>query len=302
MLKRLALWKYGIAVVIILGCCVYVTRQDQKTRDEYEEKCSQLNASTLPPSGHHENCDEGAENAARHLPRWFGIFRWPEGITTWAILLTLFVIADQTAQIRKSAEAALTSADAARTQIKVMETQAGHMESQIREMQTQTAVAKTSAENALLNTKALINAERPWIVINVESPTPNQFNFIIENVGRTPAHVKSIWASWIPTRRGERLEIPSDDETEEPIMGFSSYLLPPTASQIAFRFNIEEMNQRGGFFPTHELRFYGRILYSDILQSEGSPLHETKWLYWQIPVEGALPFADPAHPEHNGYT
>jgi hypothetical protein len=51
-----------------------------------------------------------------------------------------------------------------------------------------------------------------------------------------------------------------------------------------------------------ELRFYGRIIYSDILQPDGSPLHETRWLYWQIPVEGATPFPDPHYFGHNRYT
>jgi hypothetical protein len=104
MLKRIASWKYGIPVLIILGGCVYVSHQDQRTRDQYEQKCNQLNASTVPPSAHQEDCDKGAENAARHLPRWFRIFSWPEGITTWAILLTLFAIAEQTSQTRRSAD------------------------------------------------------------------------------------------------------------------------------------------------------------------------------------------------------
>jgi hypothetical protein len=113
MLRRVLSWKYVIAVVVILGFSVYVARQDQETRDEYEQKCQQLNAGAVPPSPHYEDCDKGADSAARHLPRWYRVFSWPEGITTWAILLTLLGIADQTAQTKKSAEAALISAKAA---------------------------------------------------------------------------------------------------------------------------------------------------------------------------------------------
>jgi len=116
MLKRLLLWKYFIAVVVILGCCVYVSRKDQEARDEYEQKCSQFNASALPPSGHQEDCDKGAEDAARHLPRWYRVFSWPEGMTTWAILLTLLVIAEQTNQTKRAALATEESVGAIRRQ------------------------------------------------------------------------------------------------------------------------------------------------------------------------------------------
>ncbi len=119
MLKKIALWKYGIAVILVLGCCVYVSRQDQEARDQYEQKCSQLNASAVPLSSHHKDCDKGAENAARHLPRWYRVFGWPEGITTWAILLTLLVIADQTAQTKRAAIAAEDAASATRRQSEI---------------------------------------------------------------------------------------------------------------------------------------------------------------------------------------
>lgn len=107
MLKRLVAWRYGIAVVVILGGSVYVSRQDQKIRDQYKHKCGQLNAVAASPTSHHEDCDAGAANAARYLPRWYQVFAWPEGITTWGILLTLIVIAEQTAQTRVAAQAAL---------------------------------------------------------------------------------------------------------------------------------------------------------------------------------------------------
>lgn len=120
MLKRLVSWKYGIAVVLILGCSIYVSRQDQKTRDEYETKCNQIKAVTVSQGTHQEDCDKGAEDAARHLPRWYRVFGWPEGITTWAILLTLLVIADQTAQTKRAAIATEDAAKAAMDSVEVI--------------------------------------------------------------------------------------------------------------------------------------------------------------------------------------
>lgn len=159
------------------------------------------------------------------------------------------------------------------------------------------------------DTAAMARAERPWIVIDVESPAPNQFNFIATNTGRIPADVKSIWTTSIATKRGEKLEIPVDEKTGESHMNTPPCLIPPAASQIVFRCNIDEMDKRGVFGRNQtfslgftDLRFYGRIIYSDILQPESAVPHETKWLYWQVPIQGALPFPDPTHPKHNTYT
>jgi hypothetical protein len=41
---------------------------------------------------------------------WFDFFRWPNGTTAWAIILTLIAIAEQTGQTRKAADAAFLNA------------------------------------------------------------------------------------------------------------------------------------------------------------------------------------------------
>jgi hypothetical protein len=168
--------------------------------------------------------------------------------------------------------------------------------------------AKAGAEAALLNAQAVINAERAWIVIDVESPAPNQFNFIATNTGRIPADVKSIWATSIVTKNREKLNVPIDEKTGESLINTPPCLIPPNAKQIVLRCNIDEMDKHGTFGRNltfsrgfAELRFYGRILYSDILQPAESAPYETKWLYWQVPIQGALPFPDPIYPEHNSY-
>jgi len=159
------------------------------------------------------------------------------------------------------------------------------------------------------DTQAMVRAERPWIVIDVESPSPNQFNFIATNTGRTPADVKSIWANAIITKRGDTLEIPPEEKTSDSLLSNPPCLIPPTAGQVVFRCNIDQMEKAGVFGRNMtfaqgfvELRFYGRIIYSDVLQPESAIPHETKWLYWQVPIQGALPFQDPMYPKHNTYT
>jgi hypothetical protein len=120
MLRRIFAWKYIVAVIAIIGFSVYVSHEDQKTRDQYEKRCTQLSARPITPAAHSEDCDKGADNAARHLPRWYRMFGWPEGITAWAILLTLFAIVEQTSATKDATNAAYGSLTFAEAQFELM--------------------------------------------------------------------------------------------------------------------------------------------------------------------------------------
>ena len=85
-------------------------------------------------------------------------------------------------------------------QIVEMRRQLGAMQEQITEMSKQTTVleksveiGQKSADAALLNAKAVINSERPWMMIEVSRPdnTPEfgTLTFTAQNRGRTPAEV-----------------------------------------------------------------------------------------------------------------
>jgi len=113
MFKKVLAWKYGIAIAFILVAAYATARKDEKTRDQYEQECNQLYARTVSPASHSEDCDIGADKAARNLPLRYHLFAWPEGITVWAILLTLFAIAEQTNQTRRAADAGAETANAA---------------------------------------------------------------------------------------------------------------------------------------------------------------------------------------------
>jgi hypothetical protein len=219
MLKRILSWKYLIAVVIVLGGCIYVSRQDQKTRDQYEQNCNQLNASALPPSGHYEDCDKGAENAARHLPRWYRVFGWPDGITTWAILLTLVAIAEQTSQTRRAADATADSANAAYGSVMFAEAQFELMKEERR--------ARIS-----------INARG----IQVEDPDSEYWNLMtsieIRNLGQTRAFIKKTGGEFVIRADGE--ERPKNDDLSSLYLS-EEYVDPSTAPVVValHQFNLE---------------------------------------------------------------
>jgi hypothetical protein len=191
MLKRILLWKYPIAALLVLGGCVFVSRQDQETRDKYEQKCSQFNASAIPPTRHQEDCEEGAEDAARHLPRWYRIFGWPEGITTWAILLTLMAIAEQTNQTRRAADAGADAANAAYGSVRFAEAQFELMKEERR---------------ARISIKA--------IGIQVQDPGSELWNLVtnieIRNLGQTRAFIKRTSGEFAIRLEGQ--ERPQEDD------------------------------------------------------------------------------------------
>jgi hypothetical protein len=163
---------------------------------------------------------------------------------------------------------------------------------------------------ALLNTQAVINSERPWISINVESPTPNQFVFRAVNVGRTPAKVTAIWSSPLRVSRGAGNIQLADGFFKEPLECLFAYppcFLPPTKDCIVGRDNIEELRGSasrdlcimGIAESLVMVYFYGRIVYYDALDPK-TP-RETRFFYRLLPIVGALPFPDPEHPEYNDY-
>jgi hypothetical protein len=163
------------------------------------------------------------------------------------------------------------------------------------------------------DTEAMIAAERAWIVVSVESPVRNQFHFRATNVGRTPARVISIWSCPLIVKRGEELKLPSDSESGESLVNTPPCLLPPTASTIVFQISLADLYDptlTGTFAAARQMLAkgfdsaysFGRIIYTDVLATPESPSHETRWLYWHMPIDGSMPIPNPTDPKYNSYT
>jgi hypothetical protein len=101
------MWKYVAAFVVIFGLTIYVSHQTQQIAEQNKtQAASTANGSTASKVPNNQT-PEIPKNPIRNTPFWYSFFTWPEGATGWAILLTLFAIAEQTQQTRKAAEAAL---------------------------------------------------------------------------------------------------------------------------------------------------------------------------------------------------
>jgi hypothetical protein len=266
MLKYLALF------VVIFGLAVYVSVQDERATQQSIQTSAQLANGTASAKAGEKQPQENLPDTGRFKRICFSFFRWPNGTTAWAIIFTLLAIAEQTQQTARAALATVKSANAMRDSIRLQ-------------------------EKAM---ELTVNTERPYLVISVESPSPNKFVFIAKNEGRTPARIKSIWSKPIPAVMGQPGPIPSDDETAESLISTPPQVLPTNGTCTVFYCDEHrlELMQASKFSSIY---FYGRIVYFNTLETDPDKPYETKWLYCLIPgtAKGSIPFPDPRHPECN---
>ncbi len=98
--------KYFLGFVLLLALSVFITGQYEKyayNPASYSDKSS--NAVLGPANS--INPTTNAENAERDHPSWhlaYQVFGWPNGITVWALFLTLMAVADQTRHTARAAK------------------------------------------------------------------------------------------------------------------------------------------------------------------------------------------------------
>jgi hypothetical protein len=99
--------KYFLAFVLLLTGSILVTSQYEKhAQDAAAER--QKGSQSAVTSTDSEQAAADAEQAQRDHPRWYlayQVFGWPNGVTVWALFLTLLTIADQTRHTARAAQA-----------------------------------------------------------------------------------------------------------------------------------------------------------------------------------------------------
>jgi hypothetical protein len=133
--------KYLAAFALILGLAVYIACQDERTAQQSAQNATHLGQNAVAAKADEQHPQENVGNPERHIPSWYGFFRWPNGTTTWAIILTLLAIAEQTKQTAKAAKAANDS-------VQEMQTSVALQKSSITNMRRQTRIALVSARTA----------------------------------------------------------------------------------------------------------------------------------------------------------
>ena len=108
--------KYVAMFAVVFALAVFVARQDERAAQERTQKSAQLGNATVSANPDEQH-PKKHRKYRRNAPGWYSFFRWPNGTTTWAIILTLLAIAEQTSQTRKAAEATLSSAKATKDSV-----------------------------------------------------------------------------------------------------------------------------------------------------------------------------------------
>jgi hypothetical protein len=115
--------KYLVLLCLMIGATVYVTRHDKRAAQDRAEKATHLGKEALAAEANEDHSQQYIEEAKRDAPSWFSFFRWPDGTTACAVILTLLVIAEQTNETRKAAIATQAAASASLKQVGLMEIQ-----------------------------------------------------------------------------------------------------------------------------------------------------------------------------------
>jgi hypothetical protein len=124
-----------LLATVVAALTIYVAVEDHHCPNDHKQDREQLTASASKETPDNQT-KTGVDNSEGQCPRWYKFFAWPDGVTVWAILFTLLVVAKQTVETAKSTTAGQIAAEA----------------------------AKDSAN-------ALIDSERAWLLIEIDPLT-----------------------------------------------------------------------------------------------------------------------------------
>ena len=152
--------------------------------------------------------------------------------------------------------------------------------------------AADSAQAALLNAQAVIDAGRPWLLITVETSrsVANSFAVKATNRGRCPANmITSMERIMIVP---DESHLPSTPEYENQNTGAAlvPIILLPGESTTIKSFSRDDLK---GICENEELFkkvenweekvfIYGKVLYRDLIEPADKQIHETSWCCWYI--------------------
>lgn len=241
-------WKWPLFFVAVALAIIAVAREQHYAREKYEAQkqadCIEL---SISPTEKHD-CAKDAQSRKDYAPWGYVLMAWPEGITTWAIIVTFVFIGWQADETRKAAEA------------------------------------------ALLNAQAVINAERPWMLVSVK-PSQGQmggFDVRVRNRGRTPAIVIEARMGCIAAKSVSDLSLPAVFPIDNPVK--NKVVIPGSMAHIMwfdeslFKAILKDKLPRSR--SAKQIFVYGKVLYCSLANPNKSVVHETRWICeYQFPSE-----------------
>ena len=157
--------------------------------------------------------------------------------------------------------------------------------------ETAAQAAADSAQAALLHAQAIINAERPWILITAEPSrsVDNGFTVTATNRGRSPARIVSTIDKITTAVDQNNLPEQPDFDQASPSAALSSVVLLPGETTAIKSFSRDEVRNFCGSdekFKRIEkweelILLYGRVVYKSLIAVDDRT-HETAWCCWYI--------------------
>lgn len=167
--------------------------------------------------------------------------------------------------------------------------------------------ALDSASAARLSAQAILDAERPWILISVE-PTPqakNAFRIVATNRGRSPAEIIAT-ADRIGIVADENLLPKSPEFTKEKTLAVPAILVPGESTvvqpfgrdDLKWVCKSEESLRRIELWQD-SVYLYGRLVYRSVLAPRNSPTHQVDWCCKYVHGETASSLVMGGPPAYN---
>jgi hypothetical protein len=191
--------------------------------------------------------------------------------------------------LKSLADAAESNTIAAGGQLKAMQDQIGQMESSGKQTDKIIEATQKSADAALLNAQAVMNAQRAWILVEAKRwDNPKGFYFEAVNKGDTPAEILSAYVEHefvqgvpddlrIPPHYHHPVLIPVRGDNF--LVRDEEWALVPPADPESW---IDHHGKREAVMNASEfLCFYGEVNYRDTLRSadDKAGIHYTRWCF-----------------------
>jgi hypothetical protein len=270
-------WLTVFGSTILIGAVILVVRYDEIHRTEgkgYDIKCAQsrepsATVNSLICTAEHSQETQSSESGP---PWWHVFFTWPEGITALALIATLAVFCIQANLMRVHAK----------------------------EFKELAKAAADNAKAAKLSAQSVIDAERPWLVVqfvqtnNLSTGALPIFDITCINQGKTPALIKSVDAAFKVVTNPLELPVPMKD------------LGPMVLPDLMFIVNRDSFKVWEGlrmdtilvsaadwaevYIEGKFLVFFGRVEYDDVFDSgdDSKKPRVTSWCYSYDPSKSEL--------------
>ena len=260
------MWKYVAAFIVIFVLTVFVSSQDQRIAEQGVQQTAPAANGAAASRALDNHAREDAKN-----PKWFiqflyRFFMWPEGVTAWAILLTLLAIAEQTKQTRKAAEAGQAATE-----------------------------AMIASERAWLIIRSSMDGYIPSTADDL------RYWWVVENSGKTPARIIETQCRYELIPAESLTTLPSTPHYPEPIIhngflvapgrivDFYTFLRRPNDGHPVVKGEIDDTIIRAIEMEMMYLRVYGYVRYFDGLS--GDPRESRFCDYYVWPLKSRPPRA-----------